>query len=65
MQETTTFFSASEKAKGRPLALKWSLFGFYAIAVDERRNGYVGRSGDDMLKDFDVIVAEAEAKYEV
>ncbi|MDY0289519.1 MAG: type II toxin-antitoxin system RelB/DinJ family antitoxin [Sphaerochaeta sp.] len=47
------------------LASQNSLYADLLVAEDERRNGYVGRSGDEMLKDFDLIVAEAESKYEV
>ena len=57
------------REKSVPLSLSLtSQNSFYAdllVAEDERRNGYVGRSGDEMLKDFAMIVAEAEAKYEV
>jgi hypothetical protein len=41
------------------------LYADLLVAEDERINGYVGRSGDEILKDFDLIVAEAEAKYGV
>lgn len=47
------------------LASQNSLYADLLVAEDERRNGYVGRSGDEMLKDFDLIVAEAEAKHGV
>ena len=47
------------------LASQNSLYADLLVAEDERRNGYVGRSGDEMLQDFDLIVAEAEAKYGV
>ncbi len=44
------------------LASENSLYADLLVAEDERINGYVGRSGDEILKDFDLIVAEAEAK---
>ena len=47
------------------LASQNSLYADLLVAEDERKNGYVGRSGDELLKDLDLIVAEAEAKYEV
>jgi len=57
------------REKSVPLSLSLtsqnSLYADLLVAEDERRNGYVGRSGDEMLKDFAMIVAEAEAKYEV
>lgn len=57
------------REKSVPLSLSLtsqnSLYADLLVAEDERRNGYVGRSGDEMLNDSAMIVAEAEAKYEV
>jgi DNA-damage-inducible protein J len=57
------------REKSVPLSLSLSsensLYADLLVAEDERINGYVGRSGDEILKDFDLIVAEAEAKYGV
>ncbi|MDD3058599.1 MAG: type II toxin-antitoxin system RelB/DinJ family antitoxin [Sphaerochaeta sp.] len=47
------------------LASQNSMYADLLVAENERINGYVGRSGDEILKDFDLIVAEAEANYEV
>lgn len=57
------------REKSVPLSLSLSsqntLYADLLIAEEERRNGYMGRTGADVLKDMELIVAEAETKYEV
>ncbi|ADY11982.1 type II toxin-antitoxin system RelB/DinJ family antitoxin [Sphaerochaeta globosa] len=57
------------REKSVPLSLSLSsqntLYADLLTAEAERNNGYVGRSSDDILKELDLIVAAAEASYEV
>ena len=56
-----------EKSVPLSLSLK-SQNGLYAdllLAEQERNDGFKGFSSDDVLKDMDLLIAEAEKKYDV
>ena len=56
-----------EKSVPRSLSLT-SQNGLYAdllLAEQERNDGFKGFSSDDVLKDMDLLIAEAEKKYDV
>lgn len=57
------------REKSVPLSLSLtSPNGLYAdllLAEQERNDGFKGFSSDDVLKDMDLLIAEAEKKYDV
>ncbi|MPN39098.1 hypothetical protein SDC9_186624 [bioreactor metagenome] len=57
------------REKSVPLSLSLSsqntLYADLLTEEAERNTGYIGRSSDAILKELDLIVAEAEASYEV
>ena len=57
------------REKSVPLSLSvTSQNGLYAdllLAEQERNDGFKGFSSDDVLKDMDLLIAEAEKKYDV
>ena len=57
------------REKSVPLSLSLtSQNGLYAdllLAEQERNDGFKGFSSDDVLKDMDLLIAEAEKKYDV
>ena len=57
------------REKSVPLSLSLtSENGLYAdllLAEQERNDGFKGFSSDDVLKDMDLLIAEAESKYGV
>ena len=57
------------REKSVPLSLSLtSQNGLYAdllLAEQERNDGFKGFSSDDVLKDMDLLIAEAESKYGV
>ena len=57
------------REKSVPLSLSLtSQNGLYAdllLAEQERKDGFKGFSSDDVLKDMDLLIAEAEKKYDV
>ena len=57
------------REKSVPLSLSLtSQNGLYAdllLAEQERNDGFKGCSSDDVLKDMDLLIAEAEKKYDV
>ncbi|MDY4798005.1 MAG: type II toxin-antitoxin system RelB/DinJ family antitoxin [Bullifex sp.] len=57
------------REKSVPLSLSLtSQNGLYAdllLAEQERNDGFKGFSSDDVLRDMDLLIAEAEKKYDV
>lgn len=57
------------REKSVPLSLSvTSQNGLYAdllLAEQERNDGFKGFSSDDVLRDMDLLIAEAEKKYDV
>ena len=57
------------REKSVPLSLSLtSQNGLYAdllLAEQERKDGFKGLSSDDVLRDMDLLIAEAEKKYDV
>ena len=57
------------REKSVPLSLSvTSQNGLYAdllLAEQERNDGFKGFSSDDVLKDMDLLIAEAESKHDV
>ena len=57
------------REKSVPLSLSLTsqnrLYADLLLAEQERNDGFKGFSSDDVLKDMDLLIAEAEKKYDV